>query len=497
MEKGAAVAVRIVFFSSEVAPFSKTGGLADVAGSLPAALAALGHDVRVITPCYPSASRCGMTLHRTRIRAGATMGDGKRVTGTVRTAELNGVTHYLLGNRHYFGRSGLYGTPEGDYPDNAQRFAFLCRAGLELLKSVDFAPDVIHCHDWQTALVPYLLRHPLAGDPFFARAATFYTIHNLAYQGLFPPGVLPDLGLDDRHFTIERLEFYGRISLMKGGIGAADAVTTVSPEYCREILTSDYGCGLEGVLGQRSDHLYGILNGLDYALWNPATDRTIAATYSARAVSGKRRNKGHLRKLLGLPASDDLPILAMVTRMASQKGLDLLEELLPWLAGGQAQLVLLGTGEARYLKSLGAWERRKIPGFSFNLRFDNDLAAHIYAGSDIFLMPSQYEPCGLGQLIALRYGTIPVVHRTGGLADTVVDPHANPATANGFCFDDYTPASFRDAIERAIAAYRSPDQWLRLVRNAMTADHSWDSSARRYAELYRHYIGAKRSGNGT
>jgi starch synthase len=489
--------VRIVFFSSEVTPFSKTGGLADVAGSLPAALAALGHDVRVITPCYPTASRCGVPLRRTRLRFDIATGNGERVTGTVRTAELNGVTHYLLGNRHYYGRSGLYGTPEGDYPDNAQRFAFLCRGGLELLKVIGFAPDVIHCHDWQTAIVPYLLRHPLAGDPFFARTATVYTIHNLAYQGLFPPDSLPDLGLDGRHFTMNRLEFYGKISLMKGGIGAADAVTTVSPTYCREILTREHGCGLEGVLAQRGDHLYGILNGLDYALWNPATDRTIAATYSARALSGKRRDKRHLQKLLGLAMADDLPLLAMVTRMASQKGLDLLEELLPWLAGLPVQLVLLGTGEARYMKRLGAWERRKVPGFSFNLRFDNDLAAQIYAGSDIFLMPSQYEPCGLGQLIALRYGTLPVVHRTGGLADTVVDPDADEAAANGFSFDDYSPAAFRDAIGRALAAYRSPDRWKRLVRNAMTADHSWDSSARRYAELYRNYIETQRSGHGT
>lgn len=489
--------MRIVFFSSEVTPFSKTGGLADVAGSLPAALAALGHDVRVITPCYPSATRCGVPLRRTRHRFGITLGNGERVTGTVRTAELNGVTHYLLGNRHYFGRSGLYGTPEGDYPDNAQRFGFLCRGGLELLKTIGFAPDVIHCHDWQTALVPYLLRHPLAGDPFFARTATLYTIHNLAYQGLFPPDVLPDLGLDTRHFAIDRLEFYGRISLMKGGIGAADAVTTVSPTYCREILSRDHGCGLEGVLAQRSGHLYGILNGLDYGLWNPATDRTIAATYSARAPAGKRRNKRALQERLGLPTVDDRPILAMVTRMASQKGLDLLEELLPWLAEAPVQLVLLGTGEARYLKRLGAWERRQIPGFSFILRFDNDLAAQIYAGSDIFLMPSQYEPCGLGQLIALRYGSLPVVHRTGGLADTVVDPGSDQTAANGFSFDDYTPASFRDAIERALEAYRTPAAWKRFMRCAMSADHSWDSSARRYAELYQQYIDAQRSSHGT
>ncbi|HEY6838707.1 MAG TPA: glycogen/starch synthase, partial [Geobacteraceae bacterium] len=401
---------------------------------------------------------------------------------------VDGVPVYLLGNDAYFDRDFLYGTSEGDYPDNHRRFAFFCRGALAAADRLGFSPDILHCHDWHTALVPLILRHEREAFPFLRASATVFTIHNLAYQGLFPAEALPEMGLSPALFTIDWLEFYGKVNLMKGGILAADSVTTVSESYCREILAPEEGCGLDGVLRVRRADLHGILNGLDYDVWNPATDRGILATYSADdAGTGKRVNKEELQRELGLEVAPDIPILAMVSRLSAQKGFDLLARILPALAGLRAQVVIVGVGDEKYLRLLRRFQRRGLPNLSITLSFAPGLAPKVYAGADIFIMPSRYEPCGLGQLIALRYGTVPVVRRTGGLADTVSDG------VTGFVFDDYTAAALGDAVKRALSAYEDRTAWEALVRRGMRCDFSWPQSAAKYEALYGAAIAKKRT----
>lgn len=475
--------MKILFVASEVSPFAKTGGLADVTGSLPRALKKKGHDVRIIMPLYQCVEEDDFTIRKVRKGVEITV-NGEVRKGLLRQTSLDHIPVYLLENRDYFHRPELYGTPAGDYPDNSRRFGFFCRGVIELLKRMDFRPDVIHCHDWQTALIPVLLKYGHQEDPFYRKTALVYTIHNLAYQGVFEREALPDLGLDDSHFTIERLEFYNRINLMKGGILAADVVNTVSDTYCREIQTEEMGCGLEGVLRLRSHDLYGILNGIDYQEWNPATDPALFKKYTPSSLSGKAANKKGLQKALGLQQAADIPLLAMITRLSTQKGIDLLEKLLPRFAEERLQLVILGTGDEKYMTMLKDFKETGAGNISIHLAFDTALSRRIYAGSDMFLMPSHYEPCGLGQLIALRYGSVPVVRKTGGLADTVFDRRDGVRDPNGFTFDDYTPEAFLEAITRALDAYRDRKSWDKMVRIGMHSDYSWEHSAGEYEALY-------------
>ncbi len=472
--------MKILHVASEVTPFSKSGGLADVVGSLPVELLRLGHDVRIITPFHRSVEFGGGSVRRGRKSVEVSL-NGVKKKGGLRVGELAGVTVYFIENKEYFRRDALYGTADGDYPDNPERFSFFCRAALEFCKRLDFRPDIIHCHDWQSALIPQLLRHELKNELFFQKIATLYTIHNLAYQGLFSRDSLAAMGFDGACYTGERLEQHGSVNLMKGGILAADLVTTVSPTYLAEILTPELGRGLDGVLRQREGDLYGIINGIDLERWNPETDRNLPQTYSAAARSGKKVVKRELRKELGLEQRE-APLLGMVSRMVTQKGFDLLVELLPRLEAADLDLVILGSGEERYLRELAAAGERcgriKLCTGSFN----DSLAHRIYAGSDLFLMPSYYEPCGLSQLIALRYGAVPIVRNTGGLADTVTDA-AQPG-GNGFVFEEPTADAFWEAIQRALALYGSEQEWKKLVRKGMRTDVSWSASAVRYEELY-------------
>ncbi len=476
--------MKILYVASEVTPFAKTGGLADVAGSLPKALKKLGHDVRVILPLYKSLGKTAFAVKKGRKSVEVVVA-GSVQKGLLRHTYLDGVPFYFLENREYFHRDYLYGPPEGAYPDNARRFGFFCRGVLQLLKRMDFRPDVIHCNDWQTALIPTLLKHELWADPFFTRTASIYTIHNLAYQGLFEKDALAEMGLDAPYFTIERLEYYGRVNLMKGAILSADMVNTVSETYCREIQTPELGYGLDGVLHERRADLHGIINGIDYDEWDPTRDRLLLKNYSATGLAGKAADKKGLQKAMGLEQNADIPLLGMVTRLTEQKGIDLLVGLLPELRRENLQLVLLGTGDARYIELLRAVRAEGAGNIAINLDFDATLARQIYAGSDIFLMPSHYEPCGLGQLIALRYGAVPVVRRVGGLADTVIDPHDSSREPNGFTFDEYSSAAFGIAIRRAIDAWHDRKGWTKLIRSGMRHDFSWRRSAEKYAELYR------------
>lgn len=476
--------MKILYVASEVTPFAKTGGLADVAGSLPKAMKKLGHDVRVIMPLYKSLEKTEFAVKKGRKSVEVVVA-GSVQKGLLRQTYLDEVPVYFLENREYFHRDYLYGPPEGAYPDNARRFGFFCRGVLQLLKRMDFRPDVIHCNDWQTALIPILMKHELRNDPFFTKTASIFTIHNLAYQGLFDRPALAEMGLDAAYFTIERLEYYGRVNLLKGAILSADMVNTVSETYCREIQTAELGYGLDGVLYERRENLHGIINGIDYDEWDPISDRALLKNYSATGLAGKAADKKGLQKVMGLEQNADIPLLGMVTRLTEQKGLDLLVGLLPELRRENLQLVLLGTGDARYMELLRAVKAQGARNIAITLDFDATLARQIYAGSDIFLMPSHYEPCGLGQLIALRYGAVPVVRRVGGLADTVIDPSDPAREPNGFAFDEYSPTAFGAAIMRAIEAWHDRKGWTKLIRSGMRYDFSWRRSAEKYAELYR------------
>ena len=483
-------AMKILLVASEVAPYAKTGGLADVAGSLPKALRQLGHDVRIILPCYRTVEE-KHSLRKGRKSVEVAIG-GELHKGMLRQNSLEGVPVYFIENRDYFHRDGLYGTAEGDYPDNAERFGFFCRAVLALLRRLDFRPDVLHLNDWQTGLIPVLLKTELRDDPFYRTIGTLMTIHNLGYQGLFPPEVLPLLGLPPQLGTPEGLEYFGKVSFLKGGLIYSDLLNTVSPTYCREIQTPQMGHGFDGILAKRSKALHGILNGLDTRLWNPALDPALVRSYDENDLRGKAANKKALQAQLGLAVDPSIPLVAMVTRLDTQKGLDLVEDAWERLLERPLQFVLIGSGEQIHTERFARLKDRYPGRVSISLDFDDTLSRRIYAASDLFLMPSHYEPCGLGQLIALRYGSIPVVRKTGGLADTVIDAADNPRQANGFTFKDATADALLGALDAALALYGDRRNWLKLVKRGMSQDFSWRGSAEHYLELYRKIMEGKR-----
>jgi starch synthase len=487
----------ILLMSPEVEPYAKTGGLADVAAALPKALVGLGHDVRVLMPKHRGVERHAGPLTTAIARLAVPIGE-RTVEGALLEGRMgSGAPIYFLAQDHYYDRDGLYGTGEGDYWDNCERFVFFCRAAVEALRGLGWTPHVLHANDWQTGLVPVYLETLYRDDPAVAGIATLFTIHNLAYQGLFWHHDMPLTGLGWDLFTPAGIEFYGKINFLKGGLVFADLLTTVSRTYAREIQTAAFGAGLEGVLQDRSAALYGVVNGIDYEVWNPATDPAIPKNYTAEDPQGKRASKAALQEEVGLSPEATAPLLGMVTRLVEQKGLGLVLEALPALLAEGAQLVLLGTGEPALEEAFAAAARAHAGRVAVRLGFDQALARRIYAGADLFLMPSRYEPCGLGQLISLRYGTIPVVRWTGGLTDTVreVDPATGSGT--GFGFAPFAADALAECLRRALAAFRQPALWRRLVKNAMAEDFSWEASAREYVALYRRGVkdaGARRRG---
>ncbi|MGE4357590.1 MAG: glycogen synthase GlgA [Candidatus Omnitrophota bacterium] len=462
--------LKILYVASEVEPFAKTGGLADVAGSLPVALEKLGCDIRVVMPRYKNIKTNG----------------NKGFLG-------NQVIVYFVEHREYFNRDFLYGTPEGDYPDNLDRFAYFSREVFNVAKENNFSPDIIHCNDWQTALVPVYLKTIFKEDPFFKNTKTVFTIHNLAYQGIFPKEQFPRTGLDWSLFNIDGFEFYDKVNIMKGGLIFSDFITTVSPTYSKEIQTKEFGCGLEGLLAKRKDNLIGILNGIDYNIWHPLKDPVIPCKYSFNTIKKKYVNKEYLQLEAGLEINKEIPLLGIITRLADQKGLDILAPIIDTLCKMDLQFILLGTGDKVYHEIFEQIKVRYPRKTSINLKFDADLARKIYAGSDIFLMPSRFEPCGLGQMISLKYGTIPVVRKTGGLADTIVDYEPHSDTGNGFTFTAYSSVSLLEAIKRALSVYKDKKAWMRLIKRAMEADFSWKVSAQKYLKLYRKILKASNS----
>ena len=475
--------MKILFAASEVAPFAKTGGLADVAGSLPRALAALGHDVSVVLPRYRQ-----VDVERYGLRHAASfyvpLASWKERCDILVGSLGPKVTAYFVNKDIYYDRPELYRTLRGDHPDNAERFIFFSRAIPELCRALDIAPDIVHCNDWQTGLVPVYLRTLYRGVPQFTRTRSVFTIHNLGYQGLFWHWDLPMTGLGWDVFTPGGIEFWGNMNLLKAGIVFADAVTTVSATYAKEIQTPEYGHGLDGVLRGRAADLTGIVNGIDYDEWDPAADRSIAKSYSAARPAGKQACRKALLDELGLPATA-APVIGMVTRLSDQKGLDILVDALPEIMALGARLVVLGTGDERYHRLLRDAGRLHAAQMHVLLAYDDALARRIYAGADMFLMPSRYEPCGLGQMHALRYGTVPVVRRTGGLADTVADHDAKTGTGTGFLFDEYTADALAACVRRAVSVFSDPPAWKRLMRAGMRVDLSWQRSAKDYVKVYR------------
>ncbi len=476
--------MKILFVTSEATPFAKTGGLADVAGSLPRALRQLGHDVRVIMPCYRSVQRNDFSLAKGREAIEVNLG-GEMLRASLCQTIWEGVPYHFIEASEYFDREFLYGTPDGDYQDNAQRFTFFCRAVLKYLLRADFRPDILHLHDWQTALIPALLDTERADDPFFASTATVLTIHNLGYQGIFPLNQIEKLGLPAEFASPEHLEYFNNISLLKGGIVHADVVNTVSRTYCQEIQQVKLGHGFDGLLRSRSRDLYGILNGIDEKDWDPALDPALHKPFSSADLNGKRSCKRALQKELGLEERHDLPIIAVVSRLDRQKGIDLIEGIWPDLMQRKLQFVLIGSGNKEQMAFWQARQQQAAGNFSICLQFDEKLSRRIYAAADCLLVPSRYEPCGLTQMIALRYGALPIVRHTGGLADTVIDLQQNPNTGNGFGVNDATPDALLEAIDRVLELYPQRNRWLSVVKKGMNIDFSWEGSARRYEELYR------------
>lgn len=475
--------MRILIASPEATPYAKTGGLADVAGALQKEVCALGEDASLILPLYRKIAE-KFRFHETGKRFRIAMG-GTGLEGRIWISEAEAVPRaYFIECEELFGRKELYGTSKGDYHDNALRFAFFSRAVIETCLAMDTKPDIIHCNDWQTAMIPLYLKTLYANSGKMKNTATLYTIHNLGYQGLFPASDVPSTGLGRDYFTPSRLEFYGRLNFMKAGLLYADILNTVSRTYAGEMLDPEYGFGLEGVLKMRRHDLYGVLNGLDYGEWDPASDGLIPWQYQKGDTTGKARCKERLVKNAGLK-DNSRPLIGIVSRFSSQKGLDLVADSLDRLVRLGVNIVILGKGDERYqelLASLG----KKHPGRVFvKVGFRESLAHAIYAGCDFFLMPSKYEPCGLGQLIALRYGTIPVARKTGGLADTIEDYDHLGSKGTGFLFSDYTPDSLVDAVKRALCVYTDGKKMTKLINEAMKADFSWRKSARKYVELYR------------
>ncbi|MFW6286721.1 MAG: glycogen synthase GlgA [Candidatus Sumerlaeota bacterium] len=493
--------MKILLVASEIVPYAKTGGLADVAGALPKALSRFGHDVRVVMPLYRSVDRekYGLRVCLPEIWVNF---PGQRIGGAVYegvlpgTEEDNPVQAYFIECPAFFEREGLYNQEGVDYPDNALRFAYFNMAVIWLTKSLDWAPHILHCNDWQAGFLPPFLRSQVQFryDRFFNDTRILFTIHNLAYQGLSDFSLLPFVGLSPALFNAEQMEYWGALNPLKGGLAFSDAINTVSPRYAREILGQDFGCGLDGFLRNRQHRLSGILNGIDTNEWNPRTDRFLAANYSAQDPSGKETCKRSLCESLGWEAEPERPLLAMINRLDSQKGIDLFLDALPRLIEiSRARIVVLGSGNPDYHRRLHAARTQYPDALRVELTFDNKLAHRIEAGADMFLMLSRYEPCGLNQMFSLAYGTVPLVHHTGGLADTVVNADERSIAenrANGFAFYDYDAESFLDRVRYALDIYHNrPALWRQIRKTGLLGDYSWARSARDYESLYKRMTG--------
>ncbi len=501
--------MNILLASSEVVPFAKTGGLADVCGALPGEIQKLGHQVTVFMPAFRSIYQANTEIYPTGVRLEIPLGN-RIVTGTLLESKLPGtnVKVYFVDQPGFFDRDGLYGIQGQDFEDNSERFIFFCRAVLESIRLLQLETQLIHANDWQTGLIPALLRCEYAENPLYEKIASLITIHNMAYQGSFWHWDMLLTGLDWKYFNWKQMEHFGQLNLLKTGIVFADSINTVSPTYAKEIQTPEQGCGLEGTLIHRARDLSGILNGIDENEWNPATDQHLPANFcppsqpgqlvSADSLQAKLICKTSLQTEMKLKPDPEAPLIGIVGRLASQKGWPLILPVMrKWLQNNDVQWVILGTGDPDYHHVLNSFHRQFPHQLSVTLDFSNELAHRIEAGADMFLMPSEYEPCGLNQLYSMAYGTIPVVRRTGGLADTVVNATVESVgngTANGFSFDEFSQSALEHALSRAVRMYREDRQtWTQLISTGMTCDWSWSNSAKKYCTLYAKTIEEKQN----
>lgn len=477
-------------------PLAKTGGLADVIGVLPKKLNDIGCDIRVILPYYREVKKNLRQLKlkvRTLSQEVLVSIDWLAYKGKIKETKVEGVTVYLLCNDEFFDRDSLYTTPNGDYPDNDLRFGFFSLGALEIAKALNFKPEIIHCNDWQSALAPIALRWKkhYNNDPFFHDSKLVFTIHNISYQGIYGKEILDKFGLSQSLFNTEHLEFYGRVNLLKGGLITSDLVTTVSPTYAREIRTREYGYGLDGVLRVIASEgkLVGILNGIDYDDWDPERDKALFFNYGYSDLDGKSRNKAKLKNLLGFDGNGHKPLIGVISRLALQKGVDLVVRSLNSILDLNVDLVVLGRGDKRYEKLLKDVSDDYRGNFKAIIGYDETKARRIYAGSDMLLMPSRFEPCGLGQLISLKYGTIPIVRGTGGLLDTITDYSENREAGNGFIFKHFNENDLINSIERALKVYKNHEEWVQLIKTGMRMDFSWKKSSKIYLKHYKMLLG--------
>jgi starch synthase len=491
--------LNILFCTSEVTPYSKTGGLADVSNSLPQELNALGHAVRIITPKYGGLDERKLRIYEIKRLTGIDVPVGDRIAkcnikSSFIVSPKGKVQVFLIENDEFFGKNSPYVDPKTgkDYANNDERFIFYNRAVVQVLGLLGWQPDVIHCNDWQTGLIPAYLKTIHSKDPLLNSVKSVFTIHNIAYQGIFPDKSFYKSGLPDNIFNGEGVEYYGNFSFLKAGLIFSDIITTVSEKYAQEITTSnEYGYGFEGILKKRKKDLFGILNGVDYTVWNPEKDRSIPYRYSAKELPLKKEDKKALCKHFNLIYDPDTPVIGIISRLTVQKGFDLVEKIMKDLLSENIQLVVLGTGDKSYHKMFEGFKKKFPKKIGLYLGFSEEIAHLIEAGSDIFLMPSKYEPCGLNQMYSLRYGTIPVVRATGGLADTIKE-YKN-SNGNGFLFEKYEPGALMTAIKRALKLYKNREEWIKLIRQAMSYDFSWEVSARKYIDLYKSLIKKERA----
>jgi len=475
----------IVFAASECVPFAKTGGLADVVGALPPELVKLGHDLRVFLPLYAAVRRQLPDELVYAVRSiTIPFQSHNRFVGIVDGGKREGVQFYFVDCPEMFDRQELYGAGGRDYPDNAERFALFCRAVIEASKLLG-VPDVFHVHDWQAAPIPIYLRTTYSSDPVLQHAATVLTIHNAAYQGAFPPVTTERLLFPWEIFTLDKVEQFDSFNFLKGGLVFSDLLTTVSRKYAEEIQTPEFGEGLDGVLRSRATDLRGILNGVDYAQWDPAVDPNLAAQYTPDELEGKHTCRADLLRAFGLErVGESAPVIGIVSRFARQKGFDLVEEIAGQLSEREVAVVALGSGEPGYEKFFRDWAFWNKTNVSVRIGYDEALAHKIEAGADIFLMPSLYEPCGLNQIYSLKYGTVPVVRATGGLDDTIEEWKPEQGSGTGFKFNGRSAGALLGAIERALAAFENKQGWTKLMRNGMARNYSWEQPAREYAAVY-------------
>ncbi len=476
--------MNIIFVASEAAPLAKTGGLADVAGSLPHALVEMGHEVSVIMPYYRQ-NIDGRGLPIERFDLVDMWIDGVQRYAPIHRVRIDHVQFYLIEQDDFFGRPELYGPPGGAYDDNLLRFVFMTRVALEIAGRLGQSVDWFHCHDWQTAFLPILLRRQYGHYANIAKARCMYTIHNLAYQGIFSADWIARLGLPADSFHVEGYEFYGQVNAMKAGIAYADEITTVSASYAEEILTPEYSWYLEDSLRAKQHALTGIVNGLDIESWDPATDTALSCHFDADHLSRKENCKRALQEHMGLEQRQDRPVLAVISRLAEQKGIDLIIEAIPHCLHQGYQLLVIGSGDLAYSETLTALAKAAPTQMAFFQGFNESIARQAYAGADMFLMPSRFEPCGLGQLMAMRYGVAPIARATGGLRDTIIDVSAYPYQGTGFLFNDAYLEAFIDAIERAVSVWKNPEHWQHILQRGMRRDSSWAASAALYSRLYQ------------